>query len=751
MDLKVYVSLGFHINCYHSWRGDTPDEAGFGTDIRVIREIIQTLERAKAAGLSARGYWDTEVYWSFQEIIPQHAPDILEGIRRRVAAGQDEIVLGPYNNGANHAATEDEFRAAIAWAIENDWGSGLKQLFGKVAPIYRPQETMFTTGQGAILKELGVEGIMLYYAGVPFNTISNFIPVLPDEQRYNLLWLRTSEEQPALALLPCIAAGDLIDQVSLESLMRKLHKKQQRGEIRSDVLININEDADLETWLPTVKGFPNMGGLDEFIQVVNKYPWAEFALPSEYLASHPPGAEVLVRQDLADGDYDGNYSWAEKSSSLRLWSLLEQSRLHSYRADELAQRAGLDLSADLWDGMGSSFFQRQIGLSTTHFGMSTPIINEERQNRATQILGRARTLAREAESRAAGALRKPTVAALYEFELYPTPPARGKTPAPARMPVSLPVVLPKGVSAVWVADQAGQRVCASLTDLGSLPEGRSHAQLRFIPDFETGSRFRVLAHPGAKSSAPSLHHLQNNYIEIAFSEETGIETLRFNGKIVGGNDFLAPFVTYAGQRCQAAGYEWVPLAGEQWDGLQRACIKTRLPMHTEAGEFASQLSYTFTLFDALPYLFVEVDVRYAYTPPTQVIHNMTQKLRRLMDLKWEETAPFQLTPALYAPLEKPLRVWKHNYLGITSFYDLNYGQFNPANHTIEAFNHQVTAGWVAVSNGEQGLLIGESAQALTSMAFCPMRLRAENGEQRLSLNPFGSYYGRQMDYAHLGG
>ena len=67
------------------------------------------------------------------------------------------------------------------------------------------------------------------------------------------------------------------------------------------MLIHLNEDADLETWLPTVKWFPNMGGLDEFIRVVNKYPWADFTLPSEYAASHLPRGDVLVRQDLADG------------------------------------------------------------------------------------------------------------------------------------------------------------------------------------------------------------------------------------------------------------------------------------------------------------------------------------------------------------------------------------------------------------------------------------------------------------------
>jgi hypothetical protein len=37
------------------------------------------------------------------------------------------------------------------------------------------------------------------------------------------------------------------------------------------------------------------------------------------------------------------------------------------------------------------------------------------------------------------------------------------------------------------------------------------------------------------------------------------------------------------------------------------------------------------------------------------------------------------------------------------------------------------------------------------MAFCPMRLREQQGQQVISLNPFGSYYGRQLDYSHLGG
>ena len=35
---------------------------------------------SNASGLAARGYWDWDVYWSLQQIIPKYAPDILEAV-----------------------------------------------------------------------------------------------------------------------------------------------------------------------------------------------------------------------------------------------------------------------------------------------------------------------------------------------------------------------------------------------------------------------------------------------------------------------------------------------------------------------------------------------------------------------------------------------------------------------------------------------------------------------------------------------
>jgi hypothetical protein len=768
-DLKVYVLLGFHTSFHHSWRGDTPDEAGFGTDIRVVRAILRILESAAQRGLQVRGYWDFDVYWTLQTILPQHAPDIIAGIRRRVETGVDEIVPGPYNNGANHAATEREMRTAIRYAFENPFGSGLRQVFGRVAPFFRPQESMYTAGQNAIFLEEGVTGLVLYYAGVPFNALSTFAPALPPEQRYNVLRLRSRPDEQPILLLPCISPPDLVDDVCLEALLLRLRRLQTTGQVDTDLLVHVNFDADGESWLPAplpraFSWVPNAGGLEEYIQVVNRYPWAEFTVPSEYVAGREPAGDLLVRQDLADGGFDGSYSWAEKCSSLRNWTALEGSRLHTYRAEALARGLPAEEAAalrrDLWEGEDSAFFRRLVGLTTTYYGMSTPVINDERQAKAERGLGAALQIANAAERRAARALRRNAAGipgdCLYAFDIY-APEVEGRDDAvPARTIVRLPVILPRGVECLRLEDEHGEQVAASLINGGPLLDGRRPWDLVFLADLAPGEARSYRAWEAPQSEhAPTPLVLRNRWIDLRLAAKTGVASLTFQGRPVGDGGFLDPFITYRHrgrpERWPTTEYAFAWLGDESWQGLARATISTFIVMDTPHGRALTMLLYTFTLFDDLPYLVLDVEVYYARTPPEDTIDTLQQKLRRPLDLRWVEVAPCQLQPLLDAPAGQPLRVWKHNYLGVTSYYDLDYGQINPRNRDVDSFNHQATAGWVAVSDGRTGLLLAENADVLASMAFCPMRLREREGKQHLALNPFGSYHGAQLDYAHLGG
>ena len=105
LSAHIYLAFRFHGNFYHSYRGDTADEFGFGKDIRIIRHLIRTLDDLNAQGIPVCGTWDFENYFSLEKIMPAHCPDIITGLQRRVQAGQDDVQLMSYNNGLINAHT----------------------------------------------------------------------------------------------------------------------------------------------------------------------------------------------------------------------------------------------------------------------------------------------------------------------------------------------------------------------------------------------------------------------------------------------------------------------------------------------------------------------------------------------------------------------------------------------------------------------------------------------------------------------
>ncbi len=768
---KVYVMMGFHTSFYHSWRGDSNDEAGFGTDIRVVRGILKILKQAENRGLDARGYWDIDGYFTLERIIPENALDIIEGIRARVEAGLDETLPAPYNNGIISAHTPCEMYRAVAWTIENPWGSGVKQVFGSCTPIFRPQESMTTTGMIPILKKAGINGIILPYSALPFTSIAAFVKPLDPGERYGTFWLKHSTGPERLAVIPCYSPADALDYGSFELWLRELRKMQVTGKVESDLVLHYNFDADSETWLPMelpygIGGLPNTRGLIEIIEAVNKYPWATFTTPGEFLRNHPPQKEITVLRDTADGSFDGYYSWAEKCRSHIVWTSIEQSRMYSYRTDALSKRLGENASADLreklWSDRGSSFWYRLLAMSTTHFGMSTPIINEERQKKAYQISTRALDIAYDAFKKAARAARptgpRSKTGAQYVVSVFNYPRVRNGEENRSQALVRIPVIFDMPARPI-VTDASGKKVHASLIEIQPFEDGTAAGEVTFVESMSTSESktftidFKPL--PTSKRETGKVKSLDNGVISVLLSENSGIELLRFAGRDYGKTDFLDPFITYKTGKKPAtykvSKWELVPMENETFSGLQRSRLVAEVPIKTPEGIYTARFTYTFSLYDALPFLIVDVEADYPYTPPRDLIQTIQQKLRRLLDLRWIEVGPFQIHPDLSAPEQNPITIWKHNYLGVISTYRLDYGQINPKNSEIDSFNHQITNGWVAMENGEKGLLIAQDAEVSALFAFAPMRLTlSKDRMQQLFINPFGTYFGRQLDYSHTG-
>ena len=59
---KVHIAFGLHVNLYHSYRGDTNDENGFGQDIRAIRHTLHELDRFNKKGIPVRAVWDSNTF-----------------------------------------------------------------------------------------------------------------------------------------------------------------------------------------------------------------------------------------------------------------------------------------------------------------------------------------------------------------------------------------------------------------------------------------------------------------------------------------------------------------------------------------------------------------------------------------------------------------------------------------------------------------------------------------------------------------
>jgi hypothetical protein len=543
------------------------------------------------------------------------------------------------------------------------------------------------------------------------------------------------------------------------------------------LVVHVNFDADAETWLPLVpKGLqwiPNAGGLPEIIRAVNKYEWAEFTLPSIYLKTHEPVGEVIVRQDMADGGWDGNYSWAEKYPSHVIWTELEKSRLYTRRAEALLSLApGPELKskarAMLYEGRDSSFFHRLRGLSTTHFGMSTPLVNEERQAVAEAVVSAARDRAETAERLAADAIaakdQDHANDVLYAFLIPGASEASRDSSLQASFQLlRLPVILDSPLPQTLLEDDQGHGLDHALVNLEPFSNGRVYCELMVPLIFKPGGTRRLFLKKAPCQDQAGEHsgtgdapdRLENDRLVLVLDRAAGVASLTLDAREFAGPGFLRHFITYQTGKKPATffaeEYEFLALAGEQGQGVKRSRLRTHIPFPTRHGKVEATVDITFTLPGLAPWLIADVRVKYPRTVKEDLLVNVQQHLRRYLDLDWIEVAPFELHPLLSGTRVFPLKVWKHNYLGVTSWFELNYGQINPKNAELDSFNHHVTAGWVAVTDRERGLLLAESADRLSSYAFCPMRLTEREGAQQLWLNPFGSYYGKQMDYSHLGG
>ena len=700
---KIHVAYGFHVNCYHSYRGDTNDNLGFGSDIRIIRKILDTLTEFNEQGIPVKGTWDTENFFSLQKILPEYAPDIIEKMKERVNKYGDENIIMGYNNGALSAMTEDEFCESINLAITNEDGSGLEDIFGTCEKLVRPQEVMFTPSQVSLYNKLGIKALCLYYSCVPFDAFRTIIPKLSDEEAFNPLTYSYKDE--CMTIIPTYSNSDVCDAGCLRAWVKDLRKKQESGEINNDLFLFINMDADAIFWETIDLGkftgkVANTDGIRGLVSEVADLPYVVFDTPGNYIKTHKPIGKIQFTHDTADGNFTGYASWSEKPFNRKIWTRIERARAMSKVTSER-------------DMLSPSFKNRVLLLSTTHFGLATPVLNIQREKTALELSN-----------------------SVINDEF-------------SAMPETEKITIYNITNSLLQCVQV--EIKKDIPDIASLNiESENLESYVAVPtDEECKSAFLMLKFKnlcenyeitinfgGKKEVKPFMNLLETPRMSLMFSSNGDIAFAQIDGKKIGDYNFLQSYITYNKDKYsfKNTSVSSLSVAGDG-EGV-RIQGEIHLPKEISSGK------YTFDFFktsfsDAI---FVRTTVSYPYTAETTSISTENSALGRYSDMSWKETVPFQITPILKGDIS----VIKRNFMDDVSFFRTqSFPECDSKNDRIDSFNHQLTGGFVGLCDEECGIVIANARQVLSSMAHCPMRLEKD---KTVRMNPFGTYYGNQRHH-----
>jgi hypothetical protein len=766
---KVHIAFGFHVNLYHSFRGDTNDENGFGQDIRVIRHIIKELDSFNRKGIPVSAVWDFDNLFSLQEILPVHAPDIISDIQRRVRENRDEVILMSYNNGMMSAMNHEEFMASMQRAFTNEKGSGVQDLFDQVPRVVRPQEMMTSPGNFDLYQELGIPYVALYYSATPFDAFRAFSRELTPTEAYNPVSYKNPLSGEQIIIMPTYHPGDLVEHISLRNWAEKLHKLQSEGTIDRDVMLFINFDADAEFWtgvdIPRhLKWLPNTGGLGQLINSVTELNFVAFTKVTEYLDKHPPAGTIHFSQDTADGNFNGYNSWAEKSYASDYWTKVVRNRhAHWMLKKVFAINDGDVISPEIKNLLEKSFEIRLRALSTTNFGLSAPFLARQREEAMASLLEqldecshqmeaevstRAESLIREASSPIMASIEGCLVDTFLHLE-------QGDINNPSGdriLEFTLPVGGPDS-NRYFLADTNGRILSAKIEKIERSFKGlydsvtlRVDKNLAMTDGIYFLYMHNTFAPPFTdKRVFAGTRLLKNEFISVHFDENGHVTGVNQDGKKQLEAKTLLPYIIHSGRRFAPTrmdiiveetgekGFASVRIRG-QWEGPPGI---TRKP---------GWVDYRLRLVSGIPYLFMDGEVRYPDTDCRDVIYPEKPMLARKIDAGWETVAPLELRFAGLADREEPFFIHKRNFLGKEDAYPVDYYRHSPKNLNVAGINNHVTPEYSAVTTGNRGMAVAMNTKVNTNFAFCPFQMThlPETDEFFIRANPFGTYHGEQI-------
>ncbi len=496
----VHLALSFHVNLYHSYRGDTNDEDGYGKDLRVMRTTLDWLD----AHPGVHADWDIENHFSLDGWMQTDGADVLLRLQERVADGLDDVRLMSWNNGAMASSSREEFDASVLWGVES-----LEAAFGRVVPGVQPQENMITPDHLGWYRAAGIEWVTLFYAANGFTGPRVDIE-LTGRALHNPVTL-TDPLGDSLTWLPVYHHADVLDHGGLAAWARQLRRSQD-----GDVLLAVHFDADGESW-------ENFGAELDALQAQVDAGEVVYSTLQAYLDEHEPVASVALVGDQADGTGDGFQSWAEKDFNHRLATRIFEARTLADQARALAGD-----QADVQEALDVALVPRLLALSTTHFGLAAPFLADQRVVRAWEYADTAVVAAQDALDAAVAHLPP-----LEPGQVAVTSWRDAAGPTLVEIPATVPVVDWSGVDAVGLFDGGEELAIGVRIDDDGANDGLVDVLLSVVLDLWAGETRRLDLSfddaPGrptgalVEADAPDLSALSAPFTECGGARAMGSE------------------------------------------------------------------------------------------------------------------------------------------------------------------------------------------------------------------------------------
>ena len=450
-------------------------------------------------------------------------------------------------------------------------------------------------------------------------------------------------------------------------------------------------DADAIFWeslrIPVIGNrIANTDGIKGLVREIADLDYIVFDTPGGYLENHQPIGNISFTQDTADGNFTGYASWAEKPYNRKIWTAIERSRT-----------AGRVLNDK------DNFMNRIKLLSTTHFGLATPVLNIQRETAANAL---------------ADKLLKASTDKSGKLTIHNTSKTRLQC-------LQLSCNTRNGMKIS--ADGLEKQTVIPMND------GSVFVMLLFS---DIKDEYEITAAECENTDTSDERFLESGKAKLTVTND-GI-CLFYDGKLLSE---MSAYLTYDNDLPYIFNIEetyHIAVTGGK-------CIEVKgrinLPNEIESGSF----SYKFFVTDTAEGIFVITDIRYPYTEERDAISTENSTLGRYTDMKWQEAVPFGLS----FENEGEISVIKRNFEGdISSFRVASYKEADGKNRSLDSFNNQLTAGFVGLTDEDKGLAVANARNVLSSMAYCPMRLY-ENGS--VTMNPFGTYFGNQRHHPNRSG